>query len=132
MTILIVTPRISEITHGHVGNSVLPIWFEEGRAPFFAPVAARTSPDAILGIVRRATYEYLREVLYGADVEVRTAVKGYGNTSVTFRQEAWQHGQLAVVAETVTVQVDAKERRKLPLSDESRQHLDELMAMQKP
>ena len=41
-------------------------------------------------------FNYLKQIYYGYDVEVRTYISKIGKTSFTIFQEAWQNGQLSV------------------------------------
>lgn len=116
-------PVDADIGAGHVVNTVPPRWFEAARLPFYAEVETRTGPDALFGLVRKASYEYLRELWPGEAVEVRTAVRHIGTTSALFYQEAWQRGELAVTAETVLVMINRARRGKQSLSAESRAYL---------
>jgi len=120
-------PADADIGAGHVVNTVPPRWFEAARLPLYHEVESRTGPDALFGLVRKASYEYLRELWPGEAVEVRTAVRHIGTTSVLFYQEAWQRGQLAVTAETLLVMISRTQRRKEAFSPESRAFLATLM-----
>src|SRR5690606_27165768 len=117
----------ADIGAGHVVNTVPPRWFEAARLPLYHEVETRTGPDALFGLVRKASYEYLRELWPGEAVEVRTAVRHIGTTSVLFYQEAWQRGQLAVTAETLLVMISRTERRKQAFSPASRAFLAPLL-----
>lgn len=120
-------PEDSDIGSGHVVNTVPPKWFEQARIETYQPVQLRTGPNAVFGLVRSASYDYLRELWPGIEVEIRTGLSSIGNTSVVFYQEAWQQGQLAVTGKTVVVMVDRERRVKLAFSASSREYLAGLL-----
>lgn len=120
-------PQPSEIAGGHVVNTAPPKWFEQARIATYQPVELRTGPNAVFGLVRNASYDYLRELWPGTEVEIRTGISSIGNTSAVFHQEAWQQGQLAVTGKTVVVMVDREKRAKLAFSPTSRQYLENLL-----
>ncbi|KJS08684.1 MAG: hypothetical protein VR73_04860 [Gammaproteobacteria bacterium BRH_c0] len=120
-------PQDSEIGSGHVVNTVPPKWFEQARIATYQPVEQRTGPNAVFGLVRSASYDYLRELWPGIEVEIRTGLHSIGNTSVVFYQEAWQEGQLAVTGKTVVVMIDRDKRIKLAFSPASREYLAGLL-----
>src|SRR5690606_40090530 len=51
-------PRDAEINAGHVVNTVPPVWFEDARFGLYAPIQELSGPDALFGIVRKASYDY--------------------------------------------------------------------------
>lgn len=120
-------PHDSDTGSGHVVNTVPPKWFEQARFETYQPVALRTGPNAVFGLVRSANYDYLRELWPGIEVEIRTSVASIGNTSVVFYQEAWQQGQLAVTGKTAVVMIDNEKRTKLAFSPASREYLQGLL-----
>ena len=119
----IISPRAAEVRGNHISNTVPPIWFEEARVPLYPEIERATSPVARLGVVRRAIYDYQRELFHGGDVEIRTSVKSIGNSSAVFFQEAWQFDKLAMTAETVIVMIDGSTNQKLAISEQGRELL---------
>ncbi|MFA5494269.1 MAG: thioesterase family protein [Porticoccaceae bacterium] len=120
-------PRDAEINAGHVVNTVPPVWFEDARFGLYAPIQELSGPDALFGIVRKASYDYQRELLPGAPVTILTGITRLGNSSAVFYQEAWQHDQRAVSAETVILLMDGRQRRKMDFSPASRRYLEQLL-----
>lgn len=120
-------PRHNEIRGGHVENTVPPIWFENARVTLFTQIEQLTSPTAQFGVVRRATYDYARELFYGGEVKIVTTVSHIGNSSATFYQEAWQNDKIAVTAESILVMIDSEQGGKLNLSTASCDYLKTLM-----
>ena len=104
-----ISPRIGD-TDGlrHINNTVLPIWFETARTPLFRLFV----PDLELTykkwnlIMVHADFNFLKQIFYGYDVEIRTYITKIGNTSFTIFQEAWQNGELTSNGSTVLVYFD--------------------------
>ncbi|MDB6061063.1 MAG: thioesterase family protein [Verrucomicrobiaceae bacterium] len=122
-------PRISEINSGgHVGNAVLPIWFEEARLQLLDEASQLTAADATSGwLVRHAAYEYEKELFYRGAVEIRSSVSKIGTTSITLHQEVWQNQLRAATATTTLVLVSLSGKSKLIISPASRAYLEKLI-----
>lgn len=123
---LSITPRSSEISGGHVSNTVPPVWFQDARLDICQAVSELNGENALFGVVRSAKYDYERELYFGSAVEIRTAIRKIGNSSVVFFQEAWQNQHRAVTAETVILLIDTVTGGPSTLSDPSRIFLKNL------
>ena len=126
----IVSPRFGDIDGlGHVNNTVLPVWFEIGRNPIFrlfSPDLA-LSPDVWHLILVRTEFDFLRQMYFRSDVEIRTYITKIGNSSFTVGHEAWQEGELKVRGQAVLVYYDFKLQKAIPLPDSIREILKEHM-----
>lgn len=120
-------PRFADMGERHVRSTAIPVWCEEARVSLYGEVSRRSGETAVFGVVRRAEYDYRRELFYGSQASIRTGVKSIGNSSATFVQEIWQDGLMAVSALVVLVQVDGHTGAKLPFSQESRRYLESLL-----
>ena len=96
---------------GHVNNAVFTTLFETGR-PLTDP-----GYDFVLA---RITIDYLAEIRWPGTVEIGTAVKSVGNSSLTVTQALFQQGRCVATAEAVMVQVDSQAHRSVPLSPAQR------------
>jgi acyl-CoA thioester hydrolase len=121
-------PRFADMGERHVRSTAIPVWCEEARVSLYEEVSRRAGETAVFGVVRRAEYDYRRELYYRAEALIRTAVQAIGTSSATVVQEIWQNDQLAVRALVVLVQVNRVTGEKLPLSTASRIYLEELMS----
>ena len=123
----IIEPRIGE-TDGmrHINNTALPVWFELARNPIFRIF----DPDLELTykkwklIMVRSDFNYLRQIYYGYDVEIRTYVTKIGNTSLTVYHEAWQKGKLRANGSTVMIYYDFIKQESMSLTDDIRKELE--------
>jgi acyl-CoA thioester hydrolase len=121
-----VSPRFGDIDGlGHINNTVLPIWFEIGRNSIFRLFSPdlNLSPDVWHLILVRTEFDFLRQMYFRSDVEIRTFITKIGNSSFTVGHEAWQEGELKVKGQAVLVYYDFKLQKALPLPDSIRNTL---------
>ncbi len=123
-----VTPRFGDIDGlRHVNNTVLAVWFEKGRNPIFRLF----TPDLDLSyekwklILVRTEFDFLAQMYYGSDVEIRSYITHIGNSSFTIGHEAWQDGELKARGRAVLVHYDFIEQKKKPIPPEIRAQLEE-------
>jgi acyl-CoA thioester hydrolase len=123
-----VTPRFGDIDGlRHVNNTVLAIWFEEARNPVFRMF----TPDLDLSyenwklIMVRTEFDFVGEMYYGEDIEIRTFVEKIGNSSFTLGHEAWQRGKLNVRGKAVVVHFNFLEKKSMPIPESIRSQLEE-------
>ena len=123
-----VTPRFGDIDGlQHANNIAIAIWFEQARNPVFRLF----TPDLKLDyenwkmIMARADYDYVGEMFYGEDVEIRTYITRIGNSSFTIGQEAWQCERMGAKGQTVIVHYDFIEKRSKPIPDPIKDLLEE-------
>lgn len=128
MFITTVTPRFGDADGlRHINNIAISEWFEEARNPvfrFFTP-DLNLSYEKWRLILARTEFDYVGEMYYGEDVEVRTFVVRIGNSSFTIGHEAWQRGSLRAKGQAVTVHYDFLNKRSVPIPDDIRQKLQE-------
>ncbi|GAB2803505.1 thioesterase family protein [Halomonas shantousis] len=110
---------------GHINNTRLPAWFELARNDLFRLFV----PDLDLRrwplILAKLEVEFLAELHYGQDVEIRTWLSRLGNSSFEVTQEAWQSGRCAARGRTVMVHYDHQAGGAHPLSPALREVLSE-------
>jgi acyl-CoA thioester hydrolase len=89
----------------HVNNGAIGRLFEEGRAQtnelIFGHVVDPVERP-VLALVR-VTIEFLAEGRYPGDIEIRTGIARLGNSSLHYRQAAFQDGRCIALAEAVMV-----------------------------
>ena len=83
----IVSPLFADLDIlGHINNNVLGSWFELGRNDIFKIF----TPDLNANfenwklIMLKTEYEFLNQMFFGTDVEIRTYVFRIGNKFTTF------------------------------------------------
>ena len=124
---IVMKPRVSETNAaGHIGNTVVPIWFEEGRTEFFRDLL---SGVLFFTMLVRIEQNFRREIFYGSDVLIKTAIERVGSSSVSLTQEVWQNDSLVADGKSVVVHIDMATKRPTPISEEVRVLLEEGIAL---
>ncbi len=123
-----VTPRFGDIDGlRHVNNTVLAIWFEKGRNPIFRMF----TPDLDLSyekwklILVRTEFDFIGQMYYGGDVEIRNYITQIGNSSFTIGHEAWQDDELKAKGKAVLVHYDFINQKPMPIPEDIRANLEE-------
>lgn len=121
-----VEPRFSETDAlGHINNTVIPQWFEQGRLPIFKLF----NPDLSLAkwnlILKKMDVDFVAQIFLFSPVEIRTAIRSIGNTSFTVYQEVWQKEQLVARGESVMVHFDYEQQAKAPIPATVREQLEQ-------
>lgn len=123
-----VTPRFGDIDGlRHINNTVLAIWFESGRTEIFRYF----TPDLDLSyekwklIMLRTEFDFVDQMFFGSDVEIRTYVLKIGNSSFTIGHEAWQDNVLKVKGKAIIVHYDFLEQKSKRIPDNIREKLEE-------
>ncbi|MGJ7459140.1 acyl-CoA thioesterase [Halomonas sp. MA07-2] len=109
---------------GHINNTRLPAWFELARNDLFRLFTPDLDPRKWRLIMARMEVEYLAELQYGSDIEIRTYLSRLGNSSFTVTQEAWQDGLMTNIGRTVMVQFDHQSKKAMPIEGDLREALE--------
>lgn len=109
---------------GHVNNAVFATWVEIARIAFMRGLQP-PSGDLILA---RLELDFLRQILFGARVEVHTGVARIGRTSVTLDQRVMVEDEPAARVGSVVVLYDYDAQRSRPVSDAYRAALEPYLA----
>lgn len=122
-----VTPRIGDTDAlKHINNNVLGDWFELGRNDlfkFFTP-DLQLSDETWKLIMVRSEIDYIGQIFFGHDIEIRTYITHIGNTSFTIGHEAWQNGELKSKGKNVVVHYDFIKQTKMPIPKDIKSKLE--------
>ncbi len=128
-----VTPRFGDADGlRHINNTALVEWFEVGRNPIFRMF----TPDLDLSyekwklILVRTEFDYLGQMYYGIDVEIRSYITHIGNSSFTIGHEAWQDGELKAKGKAVLVHFDFLNQESIPIPDVIKAQLHEHLILE--
>lgn len=111
-----VSPRFYETdAFGHVNNTVVTGWFETAREPIFRIFTPEMDIRKLTLILARIEVDFVAQIHYGHEVELRTGIEAIGNKSFTVRHEAWQQGVLSARGKAVQVYFDFDTQRSGPL-----------------
>jgi len=121
-----VTPSFGDIDGlGHVNNTVLARWFELARNPIFRIF----EPDLNLShsvwtlIMARTEYDFVGELFFQYDVEIRTFIERIGTKSFTVYQEAWQENRLCAKGKAVVVHFNFNQKETTPIPEDKKEKL---------
>ena len=127
MFIETVTPRFGDADGlRHINNVALVEWFEVGRNPIFRMF----TPDLDLSyenwklILVRTEFDYIGQMLYGEDVEIRSFITKIGNSSFIIGHEAWQEKELKAKGKAVLVYFDFINQKSMSIPNEIRAKLE--------
>ncbi len=122
-----VTPRFGDADGlRHINNIALVEWFEVGRNPIFRIF----TPDLDLSydkwklILVRTEFDYIGEMYYGKDVEIKSYIHKIGNTSFIIGHEAWQDNELKARGKAVIVHYDFEIGKSKPIPEYIRKTLE--------
>ena len=118
---LVIRPRLSDTDAlGHVNNTSVTPWLEEGRTHLCwheAQIEQRT-------VLVRLEIDYLAEIHYrNQAVDLYTLVDNLGTSSISYRQLLFQGDTLCLDCRAVSVAFNLETRRSEPLTDDTRRRL---------
>lgn len=108
---------------GHINNTRLPVWFERARNDLFLLFTPDLDPKQWRLILASMKVDFLGELFYGADVEIRTYLNRIGNSSFVVVQEAWQNGKMGSRGEAILVHYNFATKASMPIEGELRDAL---------
>jgi acyl-CoA thioester hydrolase len=122
-----VTPRFGDADGlRHINNIALVEWFEVGRNPIFRIF----TPDLDLSydkwklILVRTEFDYIGQMYYGKDVEIKSFILKIGNSSFIIGHEAWQDNELKARGKAVLVNYDFEIGKSKPIPEYIRKTLE--------
>lgn len=126
MLTLSVTPRFGDIDAlGHVNNTIIPIWFEQARNPIFRYFNPDFTFEKWNLILARIEVDFIAQIFFSFDVEIRTWISRVGRSSFEVYQEAWQNDKLCAKGKTVLVHFDFQIQKSVEIPHEIKEMLNE-------
>ncbi|MDR0786003.1 MAG: acyl-CoA thioesterase [Treponema sp.] len=130
MLITTVSPRFGDIDGlGHINNTVLAAWFELGRNPLFRIFEPNLnlSYETWTLIMAHTDYNFLDQLFFQFNVEIRTSVSRIGTKSFTVYHEAWQESRLCVNGNAVIVHYDFNAKQTTPIPQDKKRLLEQYL-----
>lgn len=94
MFTLSITPRFYETdAFGHINNTVITGWFETAREPVFRLFNPSMEIKNLPLILARVEVDFVAQIYYGADIEIKTWIEQIGNSSLLWRMK---HGKMSI------------------------------------
>jgi acyl-CoA thioester hydrolase len=112
---------------GHINNVSLAEWFESARNPLFrifTPSLSLSYQDWSL-IMAHTDYDFVDQIFFHEEVEIRTFVERIGTKSFTVLHEAWQDGRLCTRGSAVVVHYNFIEGKSTPIPEDKKKLLEE-------
>ena len=120
-----ITPRVSETDGaGHINNVFVPIWFEAGRREIFRLLTPDLSFSEWRVALVSMQVDYLAQLFFQHEVEVRTWIERVGGKSFTVYEEIWQQDRCCAQGTAVYVYFNYREQRAEVIPDEIRNLLE--------
>ncbi len=123
----IVTPSFGDIDGmKHVNNNRILEWFELGGLDiyrFFTPDLDLDYENWKLIMVRKEA-DFVGQLRFGEDVEIRTYLLKIRNSSFTIGNEIWQNKELKAKGKTVVVHFDYMSQKSVPIPQDIRTKLE--------
>lgn len=107
---------------GHVNNAVFSTYMETGRTELIHQRENILDENCTI-VMAHLSLDMVGEITWPGTVELGTAVKAIGNSSIRLHQHLFQNGKLVAKAETVMVQMDKTTRKSKPLTDDAKEAL---------
>lgn len=123
---LLINPRFCDTDAlGHINNTVLPVWFLEGRESILRIFNPSLSTEEVSLVLVKIEIEYLEEMFFGKPVEIRTYVLRIGTSSILVGQEAWQEDKLCATGSATMVNFDKHSRKSVPIPADVKKQLSQ-------
>jgi len=123
-----VNPRFGDMDIlGHVNNIVPSYWFELARTPVmqFFDQELSLSKKTFPLIMAHTEYDFVGQMYFKYDIEIKTWISRIGTKSFTVYQEAWQQGRLCVKGSAVIVHYDFNTEKTTPIPEDKKKLLEE-------
>ena len=120
---IVIQPRFGDVDRlGHINNTVLALWFETARNPLFKIFVPDLNfkLETFPLIMAHSDYDFVDELFFEYEVEIRTWISRIGNKSFTVYHEAWQGGRLCVKGSVVVVHYDFMAKQSTPLPEDKK------------
>ena len=102
----------------HVNNAVYATYFETGRVTLMKDRGFGLMPAGLAWIMVRLDIHFRAELHWPGTIEMGLGVTKFGRTSLTFDQVVFSEGRCVASARAVTVLVDQRTRKPVPLTEE--------------
>jgi acyl-CoA thioester hydrolase len=121
-----VSPRFGDVDGlGHINNTVIAVWFELGRNAMFRIFEPNLNLSHATWplIMAHTDFDFVGELFFQYDVEIRTSISRIGTKSFTCYHEAWQEGRLCAKGSSVVVHYDFIAKESTPIPEDKKQAL---------
>ena len=108
----------------HVSNTVVAGWFETARESIFKMFTPTLDLDNWPLILASYKIDFLAQIFYGQDIEIRTGISRIGKSSFDVYQEIWQADKNCASGTTTMVHFDYKNQGSCPIPEDALSQLN--------
>jgi acyl-CoA thioester hydrolase len=105
---------------GHVNNNAIGQYFENARADLFMKLTPDWPRRPQIFVLARIAIDFRRELHLPAKLRIGSSVMRLGNTSLTLANALFRGDDGIAYCESVSVLIDLKSRKPVPVPDEVR------------
>ena len=117
-------PRITDTDAiGHINNTAIAVWLEEGRIPIFKIFNPSFSVKTWNLILVHVEINYLQQTYYGHEVMIYTKIAKIGNSSLDLVQEVFQKEEKKIAGKVTLVHFDYQQQKSIGLPEEIKTQL---------
>lgn len=119
-----ITTRFSDTDGlGHINNTMVPIWFEGARDPVFKWFIPDLDLKKWSLILAKIEVNFLGQMYYGQEVEIRTYISRLGGSSFDVYQELWQNNEKRASGTAVMVHFDYQTNKSAKIPENIKQEM---------
>lgn len=123
-----IEPRFCETdAFGHIGNTVLPVWFEHSRRPIFEKISKGFSRESWPTIIAHMSFDFIEQIYVDSEVTIDVGITKIGTKSFTVYHEARQNGKKVASGVCVIVWFDHISQQTIPIPQDMRDSFAELL-----
>lgn len=121
----VIRPRFLETDAlGHINNNTYGVWFEAARDPLFKLFMPDSNIKRWNLVMAHSSFDFLREVFWGKDVVIKTAISKIGNSSVDLVHSVYQEGRLCTTGKCIMIHYDFDTKQSVKIPDDIRVKLE--------
>ncbi len=121
----IIKPRFLETDAlGHINNNTYGVWFEAARDEIFHIFMPKVNIKEWNLIMAHSSFDFLKEVFWGKEVLVKTAITKLGNSSIELCHAVYQDGKLCTTGKCVLIHYDFTTKVAVGIPDNIRMELE--------
>lgn len=121
----IISPRFSETDAlGHINNNTYGVWYEEAREPVYKLFLPNLDMKQWNLVMAHSSNDFLKEVFWGEEVTIKTAVTKIGNSSFELKHAVYQRNILCTSSKVVLIHFDFLNKVSIKIPDEIKARLE--------
>ena len=126
----IIKPRFLETDAlGHINNNTYGVWFEAARDDIFHIFMPKANIKEWNLIMAHSSFDFLKEVFWGKEVIIKTAISKLGNSSIELCHAVYQEGKLCTTGKCVLIHYDFTTKVAVRIPDNIRIELEKHLFM---